>query len=442
MSFLFALLALTAAAPKGPLPAPRNTHYVHWVTNATHKTGGGYKADPFLVSSADELDALLLKRLREHTTIYLGTNAVGTTTFITYGGGHRESWWRHPLEWHLPKGARLIGQGMDRTVLALTPEARPQPNPAPGRIAVATLTDLPGDSVIVSDLTVDLAVSPEARPVSTCAVAVSGDYAAIRRVRVIHGGTRTNAEAFLLVAGCPITRSNVTGLRIEDCVVEQCDPRTDDRAGICAILVGASWSYGLMRQATDAVIARCRVDGSTYPPTKAFAALGCKDAAVEDCVSINCDFGFYVDSWRTESVSLRRNRFVNAANAVQWVLGGSAHSHQATLGRAVLEDNVFLLAPRGPGRYPPHGVYLWAREPVQHLEFTRNFVGWSQPPTNTSAATGFVFEVHNVAHIQARDNWLALDGPWGQRMHSYGAGAVDASGNRTLPGDLIRWTNQ
>src|SRR6266545_1331384 len=182
----------------------------------------------------------IMNSVAANTTIHLGSGGFETK-------GQREG---TADAWQPKSGQKIIGSGMDVTVLKRV--CASVANSKHSVIGTAGYIDY----FEVSDLTLDCNLAGQTiygytfSPISCAGIAVSGSHLNYRRVRVINfGSLHPDLECFVLwsAGSNPDGNPEPTDCVIEDCIIEQ--PAIDNYAIITCIAMGC------MERATDGVMA-------------------------------------------------------------------------------------------------------------------------------------------------------------------------------------------
>ena len=236
----------------------------------------------------------------------------------------------------------IIGAGRDITTIKLAPD--PLHSLADSIITTVYYSALPQDRCGISDLTVDCNMQNRAVNSRVGAVALGGDYAAIRRVRSINWGQNNGTEGFALAVGTSGGGyGNTDGLFIhgpahhqviEDCIVENPAQTTLIYTSTCFIGGGGSPSDFLAKGSNGygygTVIRNCIVrnivEWPDHPPSvNAYSFSVSKGALLKNCVAENLTFndayhGFYHDTLTNIGFRIVGNKFTQCDYPIRMLL--------------------------------------------------------------------------------------------------------------------------
>ena len=199
--------------------------YTMWSIPAASATGSiTCRLDPYL------LDAVMISLpASPPVTVRLGPGVFETKGFSPYVTGG----------WQPKSGQKVIGSGMEVTILRLV--AAPAPNATYWAVGTAGYLD----SFEASDFTVDCNLGGQSLlgytfpPISCAALNVPVSHVRFRRIRAINFGTLTNGlECFVMIpAFANVGTPEALDCVIEDCILEQ--PAINNYGIITVILMGS-----------------------------------------------------------------------------------------------------------------------------------------------------------------------------------------------------------
>ncbi len=189
-----------------------NDGFEVWIAHAAPSalSGSGSISDPYLVSNAIDLDNLLAS-FGPGTTIHL---APGTYTTQGHSNGLTTGWTPR-------RGQRIVGAGVDLTVLQLV-VASPTANAAYFVIGADDTTVI--NELEISDLTLDANQRLAAHSsIAAGGVKVYGTHLLLNRVRVINAGTLTTSKRgnAIAVAGAFPDNPEPFDAVVEECIIDQ-----------------------------------------------------------------------------------------------------------------------------------------------------------------------------------------------------------------------------
>lgn len=400
--------------------------------------GAGLLHDPFDGSTADKFDAIMRD-----------PDKIGSDTeIILLPGTFQTRGWtllRDDFSWRLRPGCKLRGRGIGVTTLKLV-EANVE-NAA--YYVIHGAYGAPSDAFWhpaggywndceVSDLTIDCnflnqPANASNKTIGTNAVWLFGSRCKIERVRVLHAGSASGAEVFLLALGQPLAPPNAPGtiydLLLADCIVEQLDYNDIDRGGmsIYAFINGESSdglrafiNHGVMRgnvfdnQFSNGTIPTGLNSGGFSSCIAMFGAG--YDVVIEGNQMRNGAIGVYIDTWAWPYLTIRNNQFQNVNFGVLFSLGGTSpfSGNLFTFDKLVIENNDIALR-QTAGASSVSGISLvhpngdaFASEIYSDVLIRGNRIHLVDNNMDTANHAGQGITVLNGGQVQIEDNVIQL----------------------------------
>jgi hypothetical protein len=273
------ILALTLSALHASAEANLTKEF--WISLRTDTENLGTSDEPFDGSTQAKFDAAM-NSIPEGATVHIRPG-----TYQTEG----------QINWQLRSGVKMLGSGMDNTILQLVPGT---PSPGSGTWVVASLGGV--TNVEVSDLTCDCNYTYG--DVTYCGVGLDGTDNAVRRVRVMNEAFSLshNSECWGVVISnlqLPTSVSNI----IEECEVGPLAYGT----GISAVslMAGANTEYisGIVRNnriflTTNSIGAQIAINGAWNA-----------DTLIEGNYVDGADSGFVRDTGGSTNIIFAHNVF-------------------------------------------------------------------------------------------------------------------------------------
>jgi hypothetical protein len=270
----------------------------YWISSlaSTNPSPKGTFNDPFDGSSQTSFDNLL-RWLPEKSTLHLLPG-----TYTTDGINHNHG------SWNMKSGQRILGSGIDRTIIRMTPPRQPRS---------AVLASKVGTDMEVADLTCDANYSGGYS--TYYGVILSGSQCAIRRVKVInlaaHGDT---PEAFGVVIatadqGGHYLDADSSGNIIENCQVSHYAGGTN----ISAICMNGDSNHTI-----SGIIRNNRVRlPSPKPDDGIFDGINVSYARgiLIESNYVEGPYGFYTDTGEITNLLVIHNTFRNFQRGVQLI---------------------------------------------------------------------------------------------------------------------------
>lgn len=335
-----------------------------WISTNIGSGNLGTSNDPFVCVTASQFDRAM-SNLPPNGTVHILAG-----TYLTHGS---------PTGYTMKSGQKVIGSGIDVTVLKLAPNT-------PDNTAV--IGCYPGSDMEVSDLTCDGNYQNQnGAAVTFHGVTLGGTHNAVRRVKVInlakYGG---NSEAWGVVLG----QNNVgdsTGNLIEDCIV------TDFQGGSPGQGISAISLNGSSKRPITGIVRNNRV---LLQPDVFHPVVALNNAYTRDCLYAGnyvdgATFGFYGDTGSSSNVLVARNTFKNVIEGVSLSNGRRRN--------VTFSENKFLLATNKVSM----GIAFNIQETwVTNISVIGNVVSWSTAPPPGSL--GCFLNLSDICGLRIADN--------------------------------------
>ena len=299
-----------------------------WVANRTDGVSGtGTQNDPFDGSLQAKFDAVM-NGIGTYTCVHLGPGTFQTKGYNDATGG----------AWQPKAGLKLVGSGVDVTVLQLASSSTNNTNYyAIGHALSSSGQPKSLDLFEVSDLTIDCNFTAfTASSVACGAVRVLGNHARIRRLKLINWGSNdaTNRPCFVVSA---VTATDLVW--VEDCGIEECiavSPAAGGNTGPVTVFhAGAVESPQLTPQnyGVAPYIRNCFVDASPSTLEIRGLSMGWSKAGIIEGNQVhNLTYGVFQQATSTQDLVIRNNWFKNVNKGVLVGNKGAA-STNGTLGK-------------------------------------------------------------------------------------------------------------
>ena len=364
VAFLAFLLNLSSCSMPAPPENRATGAREFWIcTNSTSRNLGSLD-NPFVCVTETQFDRTM-SDLPPDCTVHILAG-----TYSTRGT---------PDGYSLKTGQRIIGSGMDVTVLQI----------APGTPDIyAVIGSGIGTNMEVSDLTCDGNYPGRKGAAVTChGASLEGTHNAIRRVKVInlakYGG---NSEAWGIVlngGGVEDSAENV----IEDCEV------SDFQGGLPGHGISAFSLNGAPRHSISGVVRnnRVRLQPEVYHPVVAFNNSYTRDCVYQDNQVDGATFGFYGDTGRSINLLVARNTFKN-------VIEGVSLSNARRLNLTFSRNRILLATNKVSIEIAFNIQESW----VTNLSIVGNVISWNAAPPDGSL--GCFLNVSDVSGLRVTDN--------------------------------------
>lgn len=335
-----------------------------WISTNMTSRNAGTLDNPFVCVTDTQFDRAM-SNLPPNCTIHILAG-----TYLTHGT---------PAGHSIKTGQRVIGSGIDVTVLKLAPNS-------PDNTAV--LGSYSGTNMEVSNLTCDGNYQGQnGNAVTSHGVILAGSHNAIKHVKVIHlakfGG---NSEAWGIVLG-PGQAGNSTGNIIEDCVL------TGFQGGLPGQGISAFSLNGTPEHPISGIVRNNRVllEPDVYHPVIAFNNNDVRDGLYQGNEVDGATFGFYGDTGYSHNVSVVHNTFRN-------VIEGVSLSNAGRLD-LTFSGNKILLATNKVSI----GIAFNIQETwVTNINVIGNVVAWNTPPP--PGTLGCFLNISDISGLRVMDN--------------------------------------
>ena len=315
--------------------------------------------DPWDGSSAAKLDNILSTKLPATgpVTVHLGP-APATQPFLT-GGYYEIAGSAGGGGWQLRAGLKIVGSGIDVTVLKLTGVTA-----GTGRHYFAAGHDLtvggtsggaanPADYSEIAELTIDCGLASASDNVACGAVRVLGNHVKIRQVKAINWGNRVSLKPGFVLAVLTSNPATSPPTTVVDAVIEECiviNPSVPTNGTLIKSEVLLLHAGGKDHDTTQLeafgispVIRACFVDaqdptapgslgdGTDYRSKfRGISMASCSAGVVTQNIIQNCWYGGpFFTKWSARSVVVRNNSYRNV------VSGPYASYPSSTIGSAI-----------------------------------------------------------------------------------------------------------
>lgn len=306
-----------------------------WVSTSTNTANLGTLDNPFDCSTAALFD-MVLSNLPPNCTLHI------------LGGTYQTA---GPTGWHLKDGQKLLGSGIDTTIIQLVPYAR-DGDLVLGDAAPGGSTDT---NIEIADLTCDC--NYQSGSYSYGGIFLAGTNHLVQRVKVIHlAAFGANQEMWGINVGPSF------GCTIEDCEVSQA------RGGGTLDGFAISGGSGIMRD--NHVLLPPSIGCTTFAFNGSFNNSVLIDGNYVDGASV----GIYNDTGGNTNVIIVDNTFKNVYNGVYYFPNGNVRQN------VMIQNNIVMLttnAPYGSG----HGK--WAFEigdDSTNVSIIGNIIGFDGDP--------------------------------------------------------------
>jgi hypothetical protein len=362
----FLALATIFSSCSTPTHPQKETTIVNefWIGTNTASGNLGTSENPFVCVTETQFDRAM-SNLPPNGTVHILAG-----TYPTRGS---------PAGYSLKTGQKVVGSGMDMTVLKLAPGTPDD---------TSVVGSSPGTNMEVSDMTCDGNYqSQNGTAVTLHGITLFGSRNAIRRVKVInlakYGG---NSEAWGIAldsGGVEDSTANV----IEDCEV------SDFQGGLPGQGISAFSLNGSPQHSISGVVRHNRVSlqPEVYHPVVAFNNAYTSNCVYQENYADGATFGFYGDTGRSLNLLVARNTFKN-------VIAGVSLSNARRL-NVTFSGNKILLATNKVSVEIAFNVQeTW----VTNLSVIGNVVAWNTPPPDGSL--GCFLNLSDVSGLRVTDN--------------------------------------
>lgn len=295
-----------------------------WITiRSDAALGSGTVNDPYDGSSQSRFDNLMaLIQTQSNVTIHLGAGTFQTQGYSVVAGAG----------WQAKPGMKIIGSGIDVTVLKLVNAGLNEHYYAIGHSLSSTSKV---DYFEVSDLTVDSNLPSGVTSVACGAIRILGDHAKIHRVKAKNWGTTAAGSGrpcyvFSVITALPDSGvSETVDSGIEDCMAVS--PSANNAGQAIAFHVGSQEDASPTNEgfAQSPYIRNCFVDCGVTPDVdpanwkyRGLSMGWCRGGVVEGNSVRNTDIGGpYQDKRSARDIIVRNCFFKNVARGPNWNLG-------------------------------------------------------------------------------------------------------------------------
>ncbi|MCM8797014.1 MAG: putative Ig domain-containing protein [Candidatus Omnitrophica bacterium] len=390
---------------------------------------GSSPRNPFVTKNATEFDNLMRSLAEDphnstYVTVHLAEGEYETRGYNTIDeiiastndpryppdsgctrADHKKNFWKFKEGW------KIIGAGIDRTILRLIDARR-----YGDLLAQYVVLRGEGDYCQVSGMTLDCnsyafiqQTGSQVRTVMGLIITAPKGHLRARNLKVVGASAGfPKAESFPIGLG---TRTNNQGdVLIENCMVsEPVEPREVSMISMISGGLGIKNPDGSIVYARGCVVRNCTFDGTIQGTDVAakksqIGSLSAYEGVHENNRGINLSNGFYFDTYRRHNMIIRNNLLSNVKVGVQLHLEGidTAQSPESILdGCAIIEHNLIELDPAYKSGY---GLlaYGFLPAPPYNLEqiIMRNnifrFTNNQNPPPTTRAAMAHIVSIHNA----------------------------------------------
>jgi hypothetical protein len=242
--FLVTLLILTASAET----QFTNEFWISTVVQTNGGTNGVYGSGtldcPYDGSTQDRFDHVMHKLCGvnwyppvQNTTIHILAGIYQTLGSYTIADQYRDT-----IGWRLQNGQKLLGSGIDNTIIQLV-------NSAGSGSHVIGSYPINCSNIVVADLMVDCNYNPALGAVSYGGIDLAGTGHTVRRVKVINVACADPDPRCGEVAAIGINGNgmNSEGNIIEDCESYSAPGQCADGMGFVGSNDGSSWASGILR---------------------------------------------------------------------------------------------------------------------------------------------------------------------------------------------------
>lgn len=314
-------------------PAPFNI----WIARRTDGLkGSGTASDPYDGTTQARFDGVMsLFAAQSNVAVHLGPGE-----FQTNGYNDTSGWQARP-------GMKIIGSGIDVTILKLLPGTA-----TVHYFAISHALSTVADTFEVSDLTIDCNLGAAGVTGACGGVRVMGNHARIQRVKVKNWGTKSGSVpcfALSVITAYPDSGpSDVVNAGIEGCVV--IEPHSGNIGLGTALNAGSQSDISFIKEghAKSPFIRNCFVDCGVATPNpnptlwkyRALSMGWCRGGVVEGNHVYNTEIGGpYQDQRSVRDLIVRNNFYKNVAKGTLLKLG--------QLGSSLLASNATLATSSG-----------------------------------------------------------------------------------------------
>ena len=296
-----------------------------WIAQRSDgQKGSGTLNDPYDGSTAAKFDGIM-NGLPGPTCVHLGPGEFQTAGYRVDAVG-----------WQIKPGMRIIGSGLDVTVLKLVNASTAGQYFAIGHQLTtgsgASEVKNPMDFCEVADMTIDCNLGNQSGTQVACgAIRLMGHHVRIRRVKAMNWGTKDSTKCFafqlitgVITAATPPVRFEVVNAGIQQCVAES--PNTGGTGPLTAFHIGGREDAAVNAElyGRACFIRNCFVDGDPGNLTRDIRGLSmgwCKAGVVEGNQVHNVKIGGpYQDQASSREIVVRNNSYRNVIRGPYWKL--------------------------------------------------------------------------------------------------------------------------
>ena len=329
-----------------------------WIAYRTDGVkGSGTASDPYDGSSQGKFDLIMSNlaawypnaRLRVHLGPSPRTTNNEAIPFETKGYSPDQP----TGGWQPSRGMKIVGSGIDVTVLRLNPTTQNIQQYAIGHDLTTGSPAVPNplDGVEVSDLTIDCNIS--ATTAGACgAIRLLGSHCRIRRVKAVNWGTKSATKPCYVMSVVTAYPGTVL-LETVNSGIDEClllSPYGSNAAAVTVLHAGSPEELGFASEGfgKSPFIRNCFVDCGITTPNRTTGKLRalsmgwCRGGIIEGNQIHNVDIGGpYQDQRSARDIIVRNNYYQNVACGPCWTLGGNGIG----VSRAIVEGNTIELPP-------------------------------------------------------------------------------------------------
>jgi hypothetical protein len=329
-----------------------------WISTSTNTSNLGTLDNPFDGSTESNFDQTM-GGLPPNCTIHLLAG-----TYETYGC----------CQWRLKDGQKLLGSGIDVTVLQLIPTNGYPIDDVLGDASVASFADT---NIQISDLTCDC--NYQSGDYKLGGIGLGGTNHLVERVKVVRfGGPGGEAVGINIGGGY--------GNIIENCEV------SGYVGGTQATAIGLIGS-GVVRN--NRVLYPAVTNGGVL---FAFGAIG-RDILVEGNYVDGANVGFYNDTDYSTNIIITDNSFENVFSGVAWYDNGNVRRN------VTVSYNTIMLSTNGPngfGGYPKYAIFIG--DAATNFNVIGNIVGWDGEPQPAELGYDYSLTTDGAQGLLVADN--------------------------------------
>lgn len=361
-----------------------------WIKTVGPLGGDGTQDDPFNGSDVDRLDEFL-RVLPENTVIHFLPGKYRTRG---YHAGESD-----PSKiWQPKRGQKLIGAGVDVTVLRLVDASIP----TTGYSVIGCEYNQNADDLEITGMTLDADLDNQVGAKLANCIGVFGSRIHIHHIKGRRFGSLNNTlECFAISAnGGHINVGPKAGNVIEDCIAIEPSPNMS-QAGTTAFMIGGGDEPAIFHDAPT--LRRNFVDAGKVANVRGYTMAGVRSGFIADNTALNCHHGVYGDSSRNHGITIRGNRFLRVICGVGYDYAGRVEVKPIETRLDIIANEVTLRDGTGASGVSLSGTDAEGPDTFKRVGIHRNSFSLVSSPGDIAGIS-----IRRAGHVEITENAIAL----------------------------------